>query len=76
MSHGTETEVRDGERVSLAGPLPAVSEPPPACGDPIKLGDVVALVVSDLSVRRIGAPVDPGRETEGRVLRFSPRKSI
>ncbi|WP_426126284.1 hypothetical protein [Pararhizobium sp. PWRC1-1] len=76
MSHGTGTEVRDGERVSLAGPLPAVSEPPPACGDPIKLGDVVALVVSDLGVRRIAAPVDPRREKEGRALRFAPQKSI
>jgi hypothetical protein len=40
------------------------------------LGDVVALVVSDLGVRRKAAPVDPGREKEGLVLRFSPRKSI
>ena len=71
----TGTFERDDE-TGLAGLVPVVSEPPPACGDPISLGDIVALVVSDLGVRRIAAPVDPGREKEGRVLRFAPRKSI
>lgn len=54
----TGTFERDDE-VSPARLSPVVSEPPPACGDPIRLGDVVALVVSDLGVRRIAAPVDP-----------------
>ena len=66
------------ERDDESGParlVPVVSGPP-LPGDPVSLGDAVALVVSDLSVRRIAAPVDPGREKEGRVLRFAPRKSI
>jgi len=60
--------------LSLAGPKPSVSQSA-ACG-PMLLGDVVALVVSDLGVRLIAAPVDTGREKEGRALRFAPRKSI
>jgi len=46
------------ERDDETGParLAPVVSGPPGLGDPVLLGDVVALIVSDLSVTRKGAP--------------------
>ena len=63
---------RDGE-IDLAGSVSSVSSPEgPLPGDPISLGDLAALIVSDLSVMRTTAPADR-KEMEARVLRFAPR---
>lgn len=67
----TGIQERDDE-VSLAGLAPVVSGPP-GLGDPVLLGDVVALVISDLSVRRTIATEERGKELAGRVLHFVPR---
>lgn len=45
----------------LAGSSDPASLRPAAC-EPVKFGDLVAVIVSDLSVRRIAAPVDQGRD--------------
>ncbi len=68
MHRDVTLEDKHGEP-GLAGLEPSVSQSA-ACG-PMQLGDVVALVVSDLGVRRKAAPVDLGREKEGRVLQFA-----
>lgn len=66
----TGTFERDDElspaRLSLVAPGP------PGLGDPVLLGDVVALVISDLSVRRMIATEERGKELAGRVLHFAP----
>lgn len=62
MTAGTKN--RDGD-FGLAGLEPAVSSPEgPLPGDAISLGDVVALLVSDLGVRRTSAPVDQIRDEQ------------
>lgn len=47
-----------------------------AAREPVLLGDIAAVVISDLAVRRISAPVDPRKEKEGKVLRFAAPRSI
>lgn len=56
----TGIQERDDE-AGLAGLVPVVSGPP-LPGDPVLLGDVVAVVISDLAVRRKAAPVDQSRD--------------
>jgi hypothetical protein len=62
------------ERDDKNGParLSPVVSGPPGLGDPVLLGDVVAVLLSDLAVMRTSAPADR-KEKEGRVLRFAPR---
>jgi len=72
MHRDVTLENQHGEP-GLAGLEPSVSQSA-ACG-PMLLGDVVALVVSDLAVRRKAAPAGEIRmDREGKVLRFAPRK--
>jgi hypothetical protein len=75
--HRTDIEENETSRFHHAdGELPASFSGPPQ-GEPVMLlGDVVALVISDLSVRRKAAPVDTRKESEGRVLRFAAPKSV
>lgn len=67
----TGTFERDDE-VSPAR-LSLVAPGPPGLGDPVLLGDVVSLVIADLSVRRTIATEERGKELAGRVLHFVPR---
>lgn len=62
------------ERDDKNGParLSPVVSGPPGLGDPVMLGDLVSLIVSDLAVMRKAAPADR-KEKEARVLRFAPR---
>lgn len=43
-----------------------------AAAEPVLLGDLAAVIVSDLAVMRTSAPADR-KEKEARVLRFAPR---
>jgi hypothetical protein len=62
------------DELRLAGLGP--SSPRPAACEPLLIGAIAAVVVSDLSVRRKPALVDPRKEKEGRVLRFAAPISI
>lgn len=48
-----DLKVRDDE-TGLAGLVPVVSGPP-RVGDPVKLGDLVAVIVSDIGASRTAA---------------------
>lgn len=56
--HG-DFQIRDDE-FDLAGSGP--SSPRSAAAEPVKIGDIVAVLISDLGVRRIAAPVDQPRD--------------
>lgn len=45
-----------------------------AAAEPVLLGDIAAVLISDLAVMRTSAPADR-KEKEGLVLRFAARKS-
>ena len=69
-------EERDGKEPShlQVAVAPAVSSMGPPLAEPLSIGALVALLVSDLGVKRPAPEFDFRKGSEGVVLRFSARK--
>ena len=73
MTQEIGLEERDGGD-RLAGLSPAVSGPPPA--EPLSVGDLVALLVSDLGATRSAPVREFGKGSGAQVLRFvAPKRA-
>lgn len=62
--------------IDLPGSFDPASRSGPPASEPLLLGDVVSVILSDLAVRRSSAPAEFRMEKEGRFLRFAAPRSI